>query len=271
MLLTGKVSIGKVLIGKVSFGWVAMLTAGAAAAALALALVALGCATSDSDNKKSGGSTPSGKCKIKPTISISTCDPASVTFSTTIDNPYFPLLPGSVSTLDGEEDGVSLHLVIEVTTDTEDMNGVTTRVVNETVTSGDKMVEFAVNYFAQAGNGAVCYFGEAVDNYVKGKVDNHDGSWRADENGNQPGIVMPASPAKGDAFSQESAPGVAVDRAEITSLGDELVTPLDTYTTTLTTSECSPLEDNSYETKVYVKGIGVAYDNGLKLTAVETP
>ena len=39
------------------------------------------------------------------------------------------------------------------------------------------LAEVAVDYFAQADNGTVYYFGEEVDEYAKGKIIGHEGSW----------------------------------------------------------------------------------------------
>ena len=39
-------------------------------------------------------------------------------------------------------------------------------------------------------------------------VVSHEGSWRADEGDNQPGIYMPAAPAEGMTFEQDVVPGV---------------------------------------------------------------
>jgi hypothetical protein len=212
-------------------------------------------------------------CSIEPTLAVSSCALSTSNFSapTTITNTFFPLEPGRVLTLAGEEEGAAIDLMIEVSSSTEMFGDVAARVVNETANEDGELVEFAVNYFAQSDRGDVCYFGEVVDNYVDGKIDNHDGSWRADEGDHQPGIIMPASPAVGDAYRQEVAEGIAEDLAEVTALGAQLVTPYGTLTDTMTTGECSPLEANSYESKVYARGIGGAFDNGLKLTSVLIP
>ena len=46
-----------------------------------------------------------------------------------------------------------------------------------------------------------------------GVVVSHEGSWRADEGDNQPGIYMRAAPAEGMTFEQDVAPGVAEDES----------------------------------------------------------
>ena len=239
---------------------------GSAAGGLALVLPA--CSPDDDSNKKSKDSAE--VCQIEPTLDISVCEPAVANFPqpTTISNAFFPLGVGTLLTLEGEEDGESISLAIEVMDESEMVGEITTRVVNETAMVNGELEEFAVNYFAQSVSGDVCYFGETVDNYVDGEIDNHDGSWRADEDDNQPGIIMPAAPAVGDAYQQEVATGVAEDLAEVVALDEVLVTPYGTLTDTVTTDECNPLTSDPYETKLYASGIGIAYDNGLELTAV---
>jgi hypothetical protein len=83
----------------------------------------------------------------------------------------------------------------------------------------------------------VCYFGETVDMYEDGVVVSHEGSWRADEPGNAPGVFMPARPKPGMKFAQEVAPGVAEDRARIVARGFTITVPAGTFTTTIRVSE----------------------------------
>ena len=44
---------------------------------------------------------------------------------------------------------------------------------------GGRIREVAIDYFAQADDGSVWYFGEEVANYEDGRVADHDGSWPA--------------------------------------------------------------------------------------------
>jgi hypothetical protein len=104
------------------------------------------------------------------------------------------LEPGHVAVLDGGGE----HLVITVTTQTELVDGVTTRVVEERETKGGALVEVSRNYLAiSTRDSSVYYFGEDVDMYEGGTVVHHEGSWRAGVNGARFGLLMPHRPVQG--------------------------------------------------------------------------
>jgi hypothetical protein len=124
---------------------------------------------------------------------------------------------------------------------------------------------FSMNFMAQADDGTVCYFGEDVDIYKNGNVVAHDGAWRAGENGNLPGIIMPGDPQVGDAFFQESAPGVAEDMSSIIAFGEAIDVQAGMYDDTMTVEDCNPMEDAETDEKVYVRGIGLAVDDVAEL------
>lgn len=205
----------------------------------------------------SGGHCPS------PNLDIAVCDPGAGPFSLTIDNGFFPLEVGSQFVL--EEEGAASRVEISVLDETEEIAGVTTRVVRSTEYEDGELVEITRDFFAQAPDGTVCYFGEDVDEYKNGEVVSNEGSWRAGEDDNLPGIQMPADPAVGMVFHQEFAPGTAEDIAEVTALGEEIDIPAGIFDDTLTSKDCNPLEGAAKDTKVYVRGIGLAIDEDAEL------
>lgn len=97
----------------------------------------------------------------------------------------------------------------------------------------------------------------------------HDGAWRADDDGNAPGIFMPATPQVGMKFQQESAPGIAEDEATIVRSGSTVSVPAGTFTETITVRDFNPL-DGSRGTKVYVSGVGLVRDGPLNLVSCST-
>jgi len=200
-------------------------------------------------------------------VDISVCDPSQGGFSLTIDNPYFPLVPGSQLVFDGNDNGTALHLEITVLDSTVDVAGVTTRILEERETEGGELVEVSRNFFVQASDGSVCYYGEDVDIYQGGVIVAHSGQWRAGEGGALPGIMMPASPAVGMAFRQEIAPGVAEDRAEIRAVGETVTVPAGTYNATVRFLETTPLEPGSRTVKLFAQGVGLIVDDVVRLTA----
>ena len=202
-------------------------------------------------------------------MDIGVCDPGSTAFSLEIDNPFFPLRVGQQTVLEGEEAGRRLMVRITVKDETETVAGVETRVVEEYEAEDGRVVETSRNYFAQAEDGTVCYFGEEVDMYgAGGDVTSHAGAWRAGEDGNRPGIFMPASLRVGQAFQQEIAPGVAEDQSKVIALGESTEVPAGTFTATATLLDRNPL-DGSQDTKIYAEGVGLIVDGPAEMTSYE--
>jgi hypothetical protein len=208
-----------------------------------------------------------GPDNFTESLDISVCDPSHGPFTLDIGNPYFPLVVGSQSVLDGTEDGTAIHLEITVLDQTETIAGVETRVLEERELNDGQLVEVSRNFFTHAPDGTVCYYGEDVDIYEGGAVVSHEGQWRAGVNSALPGIFMPASPAVDQAFRQESAPGVAEDRAVVTAVGESVTVPAGTFTTTVRFRETTPLEPGSTSNKVFASGVGPIVDDAAQLTA----
>ncbi|MEW6146215.1 MAG: hypothetical protein AB1598_14475 [Thermodesulfobacteriota bacterium] len=213
-----------------------------------------------------GGGGGGGVCPELNT-GIEVCDPETGgPFSLVIDNGFFPVVVGSEMVLEGEDDeGVVVRVEITVPDETEVVAGVTTRVLVETEFEDGELIEVSRNFFAQAPDGTVCYFGEDVDIFEDGEIVSHEGEWRAGEDGNLPGIMMPGEPEIGMVFQQEFAPGIAEDQAEILAFGEEIDVPAGMFSDTLTTEDCNPLEDGATDLKVYVDGIGLAIDEFAEL------
>lgn len=202
---------------------------------------------------------------------VGACDPAVSTFTTDIDNPFFPLPVGHRVVLEGEEGGG--HLLVRITSldETETVAGVETRVVEEYEAKEGQVVEISRNFFAQAQDGTVCYFGEDVDIYDgTGNVTSHLGAWRAGDGRNRPGIFMPPSLEVGQAFRQEIAPGIAEDQAKVIALDEVTGVPAGTFEDTVTMRDGSPLDGSSGE-KVYARGIGLIVDGPARLTRYSSP
>jgi hypothetical protein len=191
---------------------------------------------------------------------------ANADLASTGTNPWFVLQPGNVLELEGVEDGRPHHLTVTVLDQTETIDGVTTRVVEERETSAGVLVEVSRNYFAiSKRTNAVYYFGEDVDVWKHGKVVSHEGAWRAGVNGARYGMMMPGRPVVGQRYMQEIAPDVAMDRAEVVDLDAKLAGPLGGFDHLLKVEETTPLEPDAREAKYYAKGVGLVRDGGVQL------
>jgi len=97
-----------------------------------------------------------------------------------ITNPYHPFVPGRVKhyeVIQGHPDAEDIDTYLSDTR-TFSWNGklVRCRVLQETSIEDGQVVEISRNYFAQADDGTVYYFGEIVDIYDLGVVVSHSGS-----------------------------------------------------------------------------------------------
>jgi len=177
-------------------------------------------------------------------------------------NRYFILEPGYELVLENGNE----QLVVAVTNEIKRIGDYETRVVEERESRGGKLTEISRNFFAiSKRNSDIYYFGEEVDIYKGGKVVAHEGAWLAGQKGARFGLMMPGEPTLNARYYQEIAPGVAMDRAEIVSLTDQLRTPAGNFTNVLKIAETNPLEGHSLEYKYYAPDIGLLQDEQLKL------
>ena len=182
--------------------------------------------------------------------------PAASSFEPRSDNPYFPLIPGTIYHYETQTDEGLETDDFYVTHSTKVINGVTVRVIRDVVRLEGEVTEFTFDWFAQDDAGNVWYFGEDSRTIEDGKVVSTEGSWMAGRDGAQPGIVMEAHPQVGDKYQEENAPGVAQDRAEVLSLTESVQVPFGSFTNCLKTRNTTPLEPDVIEEKYYCLGVG---------------
>ena len=175
-------------------------------------------------------------------------DPAD--FTTTIDNEYFPLKPGTTFVYEGgaERDEIT------VTSDTKKVMGVECVVVNDKAWENGKLIEQTYDWFAQDKEGNVWYFGEDTKEYENGKVTSTKGSWEAGVDGAKPGIIMQADPKVGDSYRQEYYEGEAEDMAKVLSLNESVTVPYGSFDDVLVTKEWTPWNPATTSTSTTLVG-----------------
>jgi hypothetical protein len=209
----------------------------------ALALVAAGCGGSDED-----ASLPTGSEKVE-------LDPAD--FSADIDHPYWPMKVGTVWTYrETDAEGAEQRVVVTVTEETREIQGIQARVVHDVVSEDGEIVEDTFDWYAQDEDGNVWYLGEDTTAFEEGKPPDKEGSWEHGVDGAQGGILLPGDPEVGMAYRQEYYEGEAEDMGEILSLDEKVGVPFGQYDGVLMTKDFTPLEPDLLEYKFYAKGIG---------------
>jgi hypothetical protein len=179
-------------------------------------------------------------------------------FSSDITHPYFPLPPRTRWTY-RELDGSSvLSVTVVATTKTKRIaNGVTARVVRDTVRENGKIIEDTFDWYAQDRAGNVWYLGEDTAEFENGKVASRGGSFEAGVDGAQPGIIMPAEPQPGLKYRQEYYRGEAEDNGEILATDQLVQVPAGKYKGAVLTKDTVTIEPSVQEYKLYVKDVGL--------------
>src|SRR5437899_231600 len=181
-------------------------------------------------------------------------------FTTNIDNPFFPLEPGTTFIYNGFKDRSTLRDESAVTHATAMIDGVVCRVIHDIVFVDGILEEDTLDYFAQDEDGNVWYFGEDTKELdANGNVVSTAGSWRAGVDGARPGIIMEAHPKVGDHYFQENAAPVAQDEATVLNLREIVAVPFGKFTNCLQTKEFTQLEPGNIEHKFYAHGVGFIY------------
>ena len=215
------------------------------------------------------------ECRAMNALRIAVCDrlgPAAYApainpadFTTTIDNPYFPLPPGTTYISEGQTADGFEHVEFEVTHNTRVISGVTCVEVHDVRTVNGAVLEDTRDWFAQDLDGNVWYFGEntAIVDGGQALVDGGlpvdlAGTWTAGVDGARPGIAMKAQPAVGDFYRQEYLLGEAEDLAEVKSLTESLTVAGGSCSNNcLKTEESSPLAPGDVESKFYKQSVGL--------------
>jgi hypothetical protein len=185
-------------------------------------------------------------------------DPAD--FSTVIDNPYWPMRPGSRWVyLETDPEGTRQRVVVTVTKKTRMIaNGIRARVVRDVATEDGVPLEITDDWYAQDRAGNIWYLGEAVRNFQDGKLADRAGSFEAGVDGAQAGVAMPADPMPGLSYRQEYYAGEAEDRGAVITVGEEQVeVPFGHFAAgVLMTRDLVPTEPRVQELKFYAPGVG---------------
>ena len=228
------------------------------AAAIAFPLAFGACGSDDSSS--TGSSTTSSSPTLDERRNID-----SANFVRTVDNPYYPLKPGTVYRYRGITGKRKAFEVLEVTSETKTIQGVQTTVLHDRNYVGGRLAEDTLDWYGQDRQGNVWYFGEDTKQIDRnGKPKSSAGSWEAGKDGAVAGIFMPAEPKLGQTLQQEYYKGHAEDFFKVVDLAASITVPYGSFTGAMRTEEWTPLEPDVLDNKYYVKGIGEVTEFSVK-------
>jgi len=251
---------------------IASILAGAVTLTAALGFVAM--ATVDpaaAHNKK--------KLKYTDSFPIGACSSLVTSTADGAHNEYFPLEINRVWELSnqacfdaGKCDELE-EVTITILDQTEMVDGVQTRVLEERERVDGNLEEVSRNFFVEClDTGDVYYFGEDVED---GNGTPLPDGWRAGMNGAFPGLIFPGGAfLLGARYYQEVAPGVALDRGEDGAMDLDVSVPAGSFSDCVLVLDTNEIEDpkgKRPDEKVYCPGIGIVMDEELVLTSFVDP
>ncbi len=211
-----------------------------------IALLLTGCT-------RSSGTAPSTVTTAPYAVTINPAD-----FVAVVDNPYFPLLPGSASIYEAKKKEGLARVESTVLRETKVVMGIKAVVVHVRALLDGQLIEENYDWYAQDKQGTVWYLGEDVNNYEGGKFKDKAGSWEGGVAGALPGIIMYGNPAAhlGGSYRQEYRKGHAEDVADLLSVTETVTTPYGSFSNVVKTLDYSTLDLKLREHKYYAKGFG---------------
>ena len=177
---------------------------------------------------------------------------------TEITNPLFPISEVAQVIQLGDEAGRPLRVEVTLLDETRtiDIDGTPVEaVVSQYVAyGGGRILEVALDFYAQADDGSVWYLGEEVDNYGEdGKIADHEGTWLAGTDG-PAGMIMPADPEVGDVYHPENIPDLVFETVTVQEADVTVDGPRGPVDGAILTEEV--LMDGAVEHKTFAPGYG---------------
>jgi hypothetical protein len=184
--------------------------------------------------------------------------------SAEVDNPYFPLVPGTQHVLEGssidEGERVEHSVIFTVTGLTKEIAGVRAVVGwDRDFDDEGNLVEKELIFFAQDRDGNVWHLGQYAEIY-DGKEFEGAAPWLVGYlEGAKAGIAMPAEHQEGDPeYSQGYAPPPYFwdDYGRVFKTGERTCVPAGCYDDVLVTEEFEPTIPGAFQLKYYAPDVG---------------
>jgi len=195
---------------------------------------------------------------------------------TSITNPLFPISRLASVVLNGKVDGRAFRTETTLLPDTRIVEWSPGQCVKALVSQyvaflDGRIQEVALDFYAQADDGSVWYFGEDVFNYEQGVVADTSGTWLAGKEG-PAAMIMPAVPAAGVVHRPENIPGLVWEEVAVKTIGRIVDGPRGRVAGAMVGRELH--DDGTFSDKIFAPGYGEFYsghEGDVEALAVAVP
>ncbi len=194
------------------------------------------------------------------------------TFSRSLefDHPYFPFETGAMNVYQGTVDDLDMTIVERYLPEVRvfEWGGqqIPCAIVEETEFQAGELSQISYNFYAQADDGSVWFFGEFAEEFKDGEIVSRSGSWlvggRTSEDppdtaaGPEPALHLPALVSTGEVWMQENIPEHDIFEQRTVLATDRVIrVPAGEYVGCTMIREEG--HDGEVEAKWYAPGIGV--------------
>ena len=195
---------------------------------------------------------------------------------TKITNPLFPISKLRSAVLNGTVDGKPFRTETTLLPDTRIIEWSAGQCVKTLVSQyvaylDGRIQEVALDFYAQADDGSVWYFGEDVFNYQDGVIADTEGTWLAGKEG-PAAMIMPADPQGGDVNRPENIPGLVFEEVVVKEIGKTVKGPFGPVRGAMVGRELH--DDGTFSDKVFAPGYGEffsAHEGDVEALALAVP
>jgi hypothetical protein len=216
------------------------------------------------------GATPA---PLAPTgtdgLTIPTPSPDPADFVARVDNPWFPLAPGTVWTYRRYSSLGSQVLTATVLAQPHRVDGVDTTAVRWDLRDRRGTTRLAVRWYAQDTAGNVWWFGQRVSRHGPPVDLLATRSWSAASVGARAGLWVAAAPRDGDGYLNGLDPGVVERRSTVVSVDATVALPRRDYRHTLTTRDLSTQEPTREVRSFYARGVGLVAQQTTEAESID--
>ena len=176
---------------------------------------------------------------------------------TPITNPLHPTTEVTQVVMGGHVDDKPFRTEVSLLPGTKPIQWrgrtVDTAIIQYVAYLDGRIHEVALDWYAQADDGSVWYFGEDVFNYEDGRVADTKGTWMANET-TPPAMIMPTTPIVGNVYRPENAPEIVFEEVRVEKVDQTVPGPSGSVSGAIEVMELHM--DGTREHKVFAPGYG---------------